>query len=194
MASRRRQLMAALALSGVAIEAAWSTACVAPLKPPPWPVELLAEASHVFVGRVAAIEGGEVDRLGFAIVRLRVERDFKGGASGEVRVLLQQAFEPGSRLLVFAHALSSHDRQRHRQHRAALQRYRRGECSDLDGDDCIAGVTAWPEVDFPPLSAMELRRCVDHRLVIELRPDRIADEAQLLEKLDRAARAAGRST
>lgn len=164
---RRRALIAALA--GLAGDAAWALNCG--YRTPPhqaWPLELVAEAAAVFTGRVIELEGDPRERQVFAIGQVQVERAFKGDAGAQVRLVLPSHLQPGQRLLFFAHVLSLTERQRLVTRRLDLQRFIHVECDLYVEGRCSQGLDR-PEIDFPPLSAVELRACHD-RPVMELVP------------------------
>jgi hypothetical protein len=186
MTSGRRQLLAALALAGVCVDAR-SLVCRRLPSEPPWPGTLLAQASAVFVGWVVDVEGDQQDRLAFAIGRVMVERGFRGALTGQVRLVLPAFVQPGQRLLVFAHRLSELERVRLVTRRLDLQRYQQVDCSLFDEGHCSAGRPR-PDIDFPALGAVDLRACQDPQ-VLRLVPgsrDPREQEEPLLGQLEAA--------
>ena len=100
--------------------------------------------------------------------------------------------QPGQRLLVFAHALSEEERARLVTRRLDQQRYRHVACHVKREGSCSEGLPR-PDIDFPMLSAIELRQCHDwqvSRLVPGSRDSREQEELlipQLEAALQRAS-------
>lgn len=156
MTRGRRRFLAGLALAGVAAEAR-SLVCFAR---PPWPQELLADASAILLGWVVDVEDAPPDRLAFTIGRVMVERCFRGELAGQVRLVLPASAEPGQRLLVFAHPLSDGERIRLVTRRLDQQHYQHVACHVQREGSCSEGLPR-PDFDFPALGAIELRNCYE---------------------------------
>lgn len=179
MTRGRRQFLAGLALAGVAVDAR-SLVCFAR---PPWPQELLANSSGVFIGVVEEVEDAPLEQLAFTIGRVRVERSFRGELAGAIRLVLPPNVQPGQRLLVFARMLSEVERVRLVTRRLDLQRYRHVPC-DLQREGACSEGLPRPDVDFPALGAIRLEPCRDSqvsRLVPGSRDPREQEELLILQ-------------